>query len=87
MKTKNSGVPLWCNRLRIRCHCTGLGHWCGMSLIPGLGISTCCRHIQNKQKRTKEPLNTHTHTHTEEKDSTHNIFGRMLVFASGSGPS
>ena len=32
------------------CHCTSSGQCCGSGSIPGLGISTCCRPGQIKQK-------------------------------------
>ena len=34
-------VPLWCSRLRIWCHCNGLGHCCGAGSVSGLGTFTC----------------------------------------------
>ena len=38
------GVLLWCSGLRIQhCHCSSLGRHCGVSLIPGLGASTCLK--------------------------------------------
>ena len=30
-----------------------LGHCCGAGLIPGLGMSTCCRHSQKQNKKNK----------------------------------
>ena len=39
---------MWCCRLRIwHCHCSGLGHCCGMGLIPGWGTSACLRWVKN----------------------------------------
>ena len=40
LQNENSGVRLWCSRLRIKCcHCSGLGWCCGLGLIPGSGNS------------------------------------------------
>ena len=35
------------------CHCCGLGHCCGSSLILGLGTSTCCECGKKKKSLTK----------------------------------
>ena len=60
------GVILWCGGLRIRrCHCSGLGHWCGMGLIPGPGTSTSHGHGQPPPPKKDTHTHTHTHTHTE----------------------
>ena len=48
------GVPLWCSRLGIwHCHCSALGHCCGLGSIPGPEISMCRGHGQNKTKQKK----------------------------------
>ena len=41
---------MWLSSLRIWCyHCSGLGHCCGVGLIPGLETSTCCKCNQKKK--------------------------------------
>ena len=51
------GIPMWNSRLRIRhCHCSSLGRCCGVSWIPGLGISTCCG-AQLKKNKIPEKVN------------------------------
>ena len=46
------GVLLWLSWLRIHhCHCSSLGHGCGMGSIPGPGTSTCCKDGQKKKKK------------------------------------
>ena len=48
------GVPWWLSRLRIWHHlCCGSGHYCGMSLIPDLGTSACCRSGQKEMINKK----------------------------------
>ena len=59
--TENSqiGVPWWLSRLRIYCcHCYGLGHCYGMSLIPVLGNSACCGHGWKKKKEFPNTLHS-----------------------------
>ena len=52
LKNSMSGVPLWCSRLRIQhFQCSSLGPCFGTGLIPGHGISTCCRCGQKKIKK------------------------------------
>ena len=39
------GALLWHSGLRTwHCHCSSFSCCCGWSSVPGLGISTCCRH-------------------------------------------
>ena len=45
MANANSSIPLWINRLSIWC-----GHCCGASSVPGLRISTCCRHSPKREQ-------------------------------------
>ena len=52
------GVPLWYSRLRIWCcHCSGLGHCYGASLILSPGTSTCHRWGQKSKKEKKKKKN------------------------------
>ena len=52
VKRQKTGVLLWCRRLSMwNCHCSSLGHCCGMGLIPGLGIYECCKSSQKKKKK------------------------------------
>ena len=47
-------VVLWHIGLRIwHCHFSGTGHYCGMGLIPGPGISTNHGHSQREKKKKK----------------------------------
>ena len=47
------GIPLSCGGLRIwHCHCSSLGHCCGVGSIPGPGTSTC--HGCSPQKITRK---------------------------------
>ena len=47
---QHSGLRIWC------CHCYGLGHCCGISSIPGPGISTTDRKKTNKKPTKKDPV-------------------------------
>ena len=51
-KTKcSAGIPRRHSRLRTRhCHCSGLGHCCGMSSIPGPGTSACHGCCQKRKR-------------------------------------
>ena len=49
------GVPWWLSGLKIQCcPCSGLGHCCGVGLIPGPGTSICCRRGQKIKKKKKK---------------------------------
>ena len=55
LKIETSRVLLWHSRLRIwHCHCSGLGHHCGMGSIPGPGTSTCLGVAKKKKKKKRE---------------------------------
>ena len=44
LKVVSGGVPWWLSSLGTwRCHCCGLGHYCGVVSIPGSGTSVCLR--------------------------------------------
>ena len=54
------GASLWCSRLRTwYCHFSGLGHCCGVSLIPGLGTSIYHRRGQKKMQMRHNDCNIH----------------------------
>ena len=38
------------------CHCCGMGHCCGLSLIPSLGTSTCYRHSKERERERERTL-------------------------------
>ena len=40
------------------CHCSGLGHYCGMGLIPGLRTSTLWAQPQKNKKQTNKKKKT-----------------------------
>ena len=54
IKKKKSGILSWGSRLRIQqCHCSSLGHCCGVGSIPGLG--TCTWHRGSQKKKKNQP--------------------------------
>ena len=51
------GVSLWCSGLRIQsCHCSCLGHYCVVGLIPGPGPSTYPGHGQKFFRENKNDI-------------------------------
>ena len=57
IKKSGYGVPMWLSRLNIRhCHCSGLGHCCSSSLIPGPRTSTCHESDQKKSFLMKKKI-------------------------------
>ena len=46
------GILLWCRGLKMQhCHCSGLGHCCGLDSNPGLGISIYHGRSQKRKRK------------------------------------